>query len=97
MNNDRSNGGKSQRDNLHQFFVFSTDLINSQLPEGQKWKLSQWVRAIRAGRTIPGSKEANQMLKDAHGKCTRKPFFGLGAYHIGRWADCWLALSEVQL
>eukprot|EP00973_Karenia_brevis_P006674 906967-Karenia_brevis.AAC.1 len=26
------------------------------------------------GETVPGSKEANQMLKDLHGKCTRKQF-----------------------
>eukprot|EP00973_Karenia_brevis_P032555 4491311-Karenia_brevis.AAC.1 len=71
MNNDRSNGGKSQRDNLRQFSLFNTHLVNSQLPEGQKWASSQWVRAIQAGRTTPGSKEANHVLKDAHDKCTR--------------------------
>eukprot|EP00973_Karenia_brevis_P025609 3532916-Karenia_brevis.AAC.1 len=90
MPEDQGKGGKSRRDNLRQCFLFTTQLINSQLPEGQKWKLSQWVRAVQAGKTIPGSKEANQMLKDVWDKCTRqrfltlKTYIGLGAYHT--WA-----------
>eukprot|EP00973_Karenia_brevis_P036148 4983958-Karenia_brevis.AAC.1 len=50
------------------------DLINGKQNDGQRWKHSQWIKAIKMRETVPGSKEANQMLKDMHEKCIRKQF-----------------------
>eukprot|EP00973_Karenia_brevis_P008179 1107006-Karenia_brevis.AAC.1 len=52
--------------------MVNDDLINGKQKEGERRKLSQWIKAIKMGETVPGSKEANQMLKDIHEKCTRK-------------------------
>eukprot|EP00973_Karenia_brevis_P045104 6246629-Karenia_brevis.AAC.1 len=60
MTQDCKNGGKGQRGALRQFFLHNHDSINANQPNGQKWKLSQWVKATKAGNTVPGSEEANK-------------------------------------
>eukprot|EP00973_Karenia_brevis_P015411 2107051-Karenia_brevis.AAC.1 len=56
------------------------EVINANQPDGQKWKLSTWIKAIKAGNTVPGSEKANKMLKDLHEKCTREQ---IAAFKVG--------------
>eukprot|EP00973_Karenia_brevis_P054326 7548266-Karenia_brevis.AAC.1 len=58
----RKNGGKGRQGALRQFYMHNADAIDINLPPGEKWTLSKWVKAIQQGNVIPCSEQANQML-----------------------------------
>eukprot|EP00973_Karenia_brevis_P048469 6727582-Karenia_brevis.AAC.1 len=59
--------------------MHNAEAINTDLPPGEKWTLSTWVKAIKQGKFIPCSEQANQILVDLHEKCTRQQLAALKA------------------
>eukprot|EP00973_Karenia_brevis_P092675 12413575-Karenia_brevis.AAC.1 len=65
----RGNGGEGTRAMLRRFYIDHKRFI---APNGKDLALSNWIKAVQQGRTVPKSAEAIQILKDMNKRCTKE-------------------------